>query len=137
MMLRMTSLLTLFVVVLGMAACGEEPMPTPVPVPTATQADVTPEPTPTTATGAARSGAFSRVQLVEDVRQLAHLLETAHVDPYIRGGGKIAFHRRFQRLLEAIPAKGLTRDEFVYLLRPCLAADLATVAKPCYARACA
>ena len=69
-----------------------------------------------------RPGYFSPDQLIEDARQLAEAIESAHPDPYIRGGGKIAFHRRLQRLLNAIPAQGMTREEFIRLLRPFIAA---------------
>jgi hypothetical protein len=67
-------------------------------------------------------GNFSRDQLIEDARQLAHALESAHPDPYINGGGKIPFYRRLQGLLNAIPAEGMTRSEFIRLLRPFVAA---------------
>jgi len=87
--------------------------------PTATPAEIEPAPTATPTT---RPGYFSRDELIEDARQLAQLLESAHPDPYIRGGGRIAFHRRLQRLLNAIPEGGMTRDEFVRLLRPFIAA---------------
>jgi hypothetical protein len=59
---------------------------------------------------------------MQDARQLADVLESTHPDPYIRGGGKIAFHRRLHQLLKAIPEEGMTRDEFVRLLRPFVAA---------------
>jgi hypothetical protein len=65
---------------------------------------------------------FSREDLLEDVRYLANILETAHPDPYINGGGKIAFHRRLHSLLEAIPAQGMTRKKFYSLLQPFVAA---------------
>jgi hypothetical protein len=60
--------------------------------------------------------------LIADARQLSDTIESAHPDPYIRGGGMIAYHYRLHRLLEAIPAEGMTRDEFVRLLRPFIAA---------------
>jgi hypothetical protein len=65
---------------------------------------------------------FSRAELVQDTRQLAQTLESAHPDPYIRGGGKIAFHRRFQEIIRAIPDKGMTKEEFCNLLLPFVAA---------------
>lgn len=40
---------------------------------------------------------ISREKLIADVRQLSDILEKAHPDPYLRGGGKIAFHRRLQK----------------------------------------
>jgi C-terminal processing protease CtpA/Prc len=79
------------------------------------------EPQPT-ATAPARTRHFSRAELIEDVRQLAGIVENAHPDPYLRGGGRIAFHYRLHRLLNAIPAEGMTRDGFVHLLSPFVAA---------------
>jgi len=64
---------------------------------------------------------FSHEQLIEDARQVSELIESAHPDPYILGGGKIAYHLRLQKLLNAIPVGGATRDEFARLLRPFLA----------------
>ena len=106
------------------------PTPPPTAAPTATAAPSVPEPnvTPTeaapqpTATPTTRPGYFSRDQLIEDARQLAEAIESAHPDPYINGGGKIAFHRRLHRLLNAIPAEGMTREEFIRFLRPFIAA---------------
>lgn len=59
--------------------------------------------------------------LVEDTRQLAHILESTHPDPYIRGGGKIPFHRRLQKVILSIPENGLTQIEFYKLLLPFVA----------------
>ena len=56
--------------------------------------------------------------LVSDVRQLADMIESIHPDPYANVGGKVAFHRRLQSTLEAIPAQGMTRADFYRLLRP-------------------
>jgi hypothetical protein len=89
------------------------------PEPSATPTEAAPQPTATPTT---RPGYFSREQLIEDARQLAEAIESAHPDPYINGGGKIAFHRRLQRLFNAIPAEGMTREEFIRLLRPFIAA---------------
>jgi len=105
------------------------PVATPVPPtattiatqqePTATPTEVAPQPTVTPTT---KPGYFSRDELIEDARQLADAIESAHPDPYTRGGGRIAFHRRLQRLLNAIPEEGMTQDEFIRLLRPFVAA---------------
>ncbi len=65
---------------------------------------------------------YTRDELVEDVRYLVDVIEDAHPDPYIRGGGKIAFHLRLYELLHAIPEKGMSRDAFIKLLRPFIAA---------------
>ena len=71
--------------------------------------------------GGTKPGAFSRQQLIEDTRELAAILESTHPDPYLNGGGRIAFHRRLHRVLNAIPDEGMTRDEFQRLLRPFVA----------------
>ncbi|UCE62235.1 MAG: hypothetical protein JSU63_11085 [Phycisphaerales bacterium] len=60
--------------------------------------------------------------LIEDVRQLADILEDSHPDPYTHGGGRIAFHLRLHQLLNSIPEHGMTIDEFITLLRPFIAA---------------
>lgn len=65
---------------------------------------------------------ISREKLIADVRQLADILEKAHPDPYLRGGGKIAFHRRLQKTILSIPEEGLSNTEFYRLLRPFVAA---------------
>jgi hypothetical protein len=64
---------------------------------------------------------LKRKLLIEDVRQLADILESAHPDPYRHGGGRIAFHRRLHEVLRSIPQDGMTRDEFIKLLRPFVA----------------
>jgi hypothetical protein len=104
------------------ATAVAEAAPTQPPLsPTATappRATATPidEPEP------ARPGYFSREALLADARQLAAIIEDTHPDPYIRGGGKIAFQIRLDKLLHAIPDEGLTKDGFIQLLRPFLAA---------------
>jgi len=65
---------------------------------------------------------ISRSFLVDDVRQLASILESTHPDPYSHGVGKIAFHRRMQNLIRTIPDEGLTKTEFYHHLCPFLAA---------------
>jgi len=89
--------------------CAPRP-PAPAPAGTTTQ--------PAAAT---KSGAFSRQQLMEDARELARIIEDTHPDPYTAGGGRIAFHRRLHRALNAIPDEGLTGDEFFRLMRPFVA----------------
>ncbi len=64
---------------------------------------------------------ISKNKLIEDVKELLEIIETSHPDPYINGGGKIAFHRRFQDVLKAIPKKGLTIDQFYNKITPFLA----------------
>jgi len=65
---------------------------------------------------------ISRSFLVDDVRQLASILESTHPDPYSHGRGKIAFHRRMQNLIRTIPDEGLTKTEFYRHICPFLAA---------------
>ena len=65
---------------------------------------------------------ISRQFLVDDVRQMASILESTHPDPYYHGGGKIAFHRRMQNLIRTIPEEGLTKAEFYRHLCPFVAA---------------
>ena len=65
---------------------------------------------------------LDRTQLIEDTRQLASILESAHPDPYINGGGKIAFHRRLHGIFATIPAEGMSVSEYYRLLRPFVAA---------------
>ncbi|MGD8791311.1 MAG: serine hydrolase [Anaerolineae bacterium] len=95
------------------SSVGTEAEPSATP----TESSPVPNAAPTT-----RPGYFSRDELMEDARQLAEAIESAHPDPYINGGGKIAFHHRLQRLLNAIPEGGMTREEFIVLLRPFIAA---------------
>jgi hypothetical protein len=65
---------------------------------------------------------LKRELLIQDVRQLADIIESSHPDPYTNGGGRIAFHRRLHEVLRSIPQDGMTRDEFIRLLRPFVAA---------------
>ncbi len=65
---------------------------------------------------------ISRHFLVDDVRQMAEILERTHPDPYYHGGGKIAFHRRMQNLIAGIPEDGLTITGFYRHLCPFIAA---------------
>ena len=64
---------------------------------------------------------YSRDDLIEDARQLLAILEDNHPDPYYKGGGKVAFHLRFQELLRSIPADGMTVEAFTELLLPFVA----------------
>lgn len=65
---------------------------------------------------------FTPAELIADARQLADIIEDAHPDPYKHIGGKIAFHRSLQHILNAIPQDGMTGTEFTALLRPFVAA---------------
>lgn len=66
----------------------------------------------------AQDTTFSHDQLINDTRELVQLIESVHPDPYINGGGKIEFHRKFQSVLQAIPDSGMTLTKFVWLLQP-------------------
>ena len=57
----------------------------------------------------------------KDLNQLITILETSHPDPYINSGGKIEFHRKYQKLLASIPENGHTNCEFYYLILPFIA----------------
>ena len=68
-----------------------------------------------------KSGAFTRQQLLEDARELSRIIEDTHPDPYTAGGGRLAFHRRLHQALNAIPDEGMTKNEFLRLMRPFVA----------------
>jgi hypothetical protein len=130
MKLRVITLIVTLSILLEITACDKMPTPAETVILTvvatelltATPLEVTPETTATSSTPATCSGCFSRDALIEDIRELADILESTHPDPYIRGGGKIAFHRRLRQFLNAIPEEGMTRDEFLRLLYPFIAA---------------
>lgn len=61
---------------------------------------------------------LDRASLVADACQLAETIENIHPDPYLNSGGRIAFHRRLQSILAAIPVDGMTRADFYRLVRP-------------------
>jgi hypothetical protein len=63
------------------------------------------------------NGNISREALIEDVRGLSGIFENVHPDPYIRGGGKIAYHRRLQNLIKDIPQDGMTKEDFFYKIQ--------------------
>ncbi len=56
-----------------------------------------------------------------DIRQLARLLAESHPDPYLRGGGMVAFNRRVEDAVAAVPDGGVTAAELLQLLRPLVA----------------
>ena len=62
-----------------------------------------------------------RKDLEADVRALVGHLEEAHPDPYLRGGGRIAFHRRVFETIDSLPREGMTRDDFYEHLLPLVA----------------
>jgi hypothetical protein len=61
-------------------------------------------------------------KLVEDVRHIASILEEVHPDPYIMGGGRIAFHRRLHEIIRGIPPEGMTKADFYFHIRPLVTA---------------
>jgi hypothetical protein len=63
-----------------------------------------------------------RQLLIEDAYELRNTIEDTHPDPYVNGGGKIAFHRRFHELLGKIPEDGMTTTDFLGLVQPFVAA---------------
>lgn len=69
----------------------------------------------------AETGIVPRALLIEDARQLLDTIEETHPDPYFAGGGRVAFHRRFQEMLGAIPVEGLPAASFFELLQPFVA----------------
>ena len=125
-MKRFNTLMLICMIVLLAVACrsGEETVLPEIPTPTTDAANPAAQPEEEQEDNASitKPGAYSQQQLIEDVWQLADIIESTHPDPYINGGGKVAFHRRLQHLLAAIPPEGLTRDEFVRLLRPFIGA---------------
>ncbi len=68
------------------------------------------------------AGEIERGKLVEDVRYLASVLEEVHPDPYIMGGGRIAFHRRLHETIRGIPPEGMTKADFYFHIRPLVTA---------------
>jgi len=64
---------------------------------------------------------LGREALIRDVRELSDILESAHPDPYINGGGKVAYHRRLQALIRSMPDDGLDRADFHAALLPFIA----------------
>lgn len=67
------------------------------------------------------NGLVSRDQLIQDVREFTHTIETAHPDPYSGGGGRIAYHRRLQELIRELPENGLATADFAVRLQRFLA----------------
>jgi len=64
---------------------------------------------------------ISRDALVQDIRELSSLLEDAHPDPYVNGGGKMRYHCRLQTLIRDVPSGGMTKQEFLFHVQPFLA----------------
>lgn len=70
----------------------------------------------------ARAGdPIPRDLLIEDVRQLASIIEDSHPEPYLRGGGRVPFNRLLQQTLASIPDEGMTVPEFFRVLSPLVA----------------
>lgn len=64
---------------------------------------------------------LDKQKIIEDLQQMRNIIEAVHTDPYYYGGGKIAFHRRFQNLLSSIPEQGMSINEFAQITQPFLA----------------
>jgi len=69
----------------------------------------------------AQDSLFSQEKLIQDTREIIRIIDTVHPDPYINGGGKIAFHRRFHNILKGIPIEGMSLNDFYKLLLPIVA----------------
>lgn len=83
-------------------------------------------PSPATKPPAARhapaaSAQIPRAALLEDVDELARLLTSTHPEPYLRGGGRVAFYDRLTQLRGSIPTTGLTREAFLRRVAPLVA----------------
>jgi hypothetical protein len=70
---------------------------------------------------------FSQIQIIpadslkQDLKNLLSIIETVHPDPYLNGGGKIAFHRLYQETFNKIPVEGMTQTDFYSLILPFIA----------------
>jgi hypothetical protein len=64
---------------------------------------------------------LTRQQALADIRTLSEVLESAHPDPYLAGGGKVAYHRRLQQLMRGIPESGMSTIELHARLQPFIA----------------
>jgi hypothetical protein len=62
-----------------------------------------------------------RQELIDDTRELMTYIESIHPDPYLYSGGKVAFNRLFQDILQAIPAEGMDRDSYIKIISPLVA----------------
>lgn len=69
----------------------------------------------------ASDGRIAAELLREDTRQLVSILESSHPDPFLRGGGRVAFMRRVDEVMRAIPPQGATTEEFRALVAPLVA----------------
>jgi hypothetical protein len=69
-------------------------------------------------TGQGCASKIEREALVEDSRYIASVLEEVHPDPYVMGGGRVAFHRRQHEVIRGIPPGGMTKADFYFHLRP-------------------
>jgi hypothetical protein len=63
-----------------------------------------------------------RQELIDDTRELMTCIESIHPDPYLYSGGKVAFNRLFQDILQSIPAGGMERDSYIRIISPLVAA---------------
>ena len=66
-------------------------------------------------------GQISKENLIDDVNQLKEFIEVVHPDPYYHGGGKVAFNKRYQDIIKAIPENGMNKEDFYVLVTPLVA----------------
>ena len=68
-----------------------------------------------------KAQSLDKEEIIADLRQMVSIIESTHPDPYYFGGGKLAFHRRFQELLISIPEQGMSINDFAEVTQPFLA----------------
>lgn len=66
-------------------------------------------------------GVLSRTALVEDVQHLVTVLEDVHPSPFVAGGGRLAFYKRVDEVIQTIPETGLDSWAFYERLLPVVA----------------
>ena len=64
---------------------------------------------------------FSQAELCADVGELRSILEETHPDPYLNGGGVVAFRKRFADVEAVVPSGGMSKRAFIRLIRPLVA----------------
>ncbi len=68
-----------------------------------------------------KAQSLNKEEIIADLKQMVSIIESTHTDPYYFGGGKLAFHRRFQELLTSIPEQGMSINNFAEITQPFLA----------------
>lgn len=108
------------VVALACAPAVHGPTTTPEPMPAAAPGDTT-DTGPAIPPPASLDARVSGERLRADLRRLEQLLVEAHPDPFVAGGGRVAFARRFDEAALRIGDDGMTVAEFLALVRPLVA----------------